>query len=47
MVTTDMAEAVKGAGIIIVATVAMAHEAVFRQLVPLLEDGQGDPYPSG
>ncbi len=40
MVTTDMAEAVKGAGIIIVATVAMAHEAVFRQLVPLLEDGQ-------
>ena len=40
MVTTDMAEAVKGAGNIIVATVAMAHEAIFRQLVPLLEDGQ-------
>lgn len=40
MVTTDMAEAVKGAGIIIVATVAMAHEPIFRQLIPLLEDGQ-------
>ena len=40
MVTTDMAEAVKGAGIIVVATVAMAHESIFRQLIPLLEDGQ-------
>jgi len=40
MATTDMAEAVKGAGIIIIATVAMAHEPIFRQLIPLLEDGQ-------
>lgn len=40
MATTDMAEAVKGAGNIIVATVAMAHEPIFRQLIPLLEDGQ-------
>jgi opine dehydrogenase len=40
MATTDMAEAVKGVGNIIVATVAMAHEPIFRQLIPLLEDGQ-------
>lgn len=40
LATSDMAEAVKGAGIIVVATVAMAHEAVFRELIPLLEDGQ-------
>ncbi|HML85611.1 MAG TPA: NAD/NADP octopine/nopaline dehydrogenase family protein, partial [Bacteroidales bacterium] len=40
LATSDMAEAVKGAGIIIVATVAMAHESIFRQLIPLLEDGQ-------
>ena len=40
MATTDMAEAVKGAGIIIVTTIAIAHETVFRELVPLLEDGQ-------
>ena len=40
LATSDMAKAVKGAGIIIVATVAMAHESIFRQLIPLLEDGQ-------
>lgn len=40
LATTDMAKAVKGAGIIVVATVAMAHESVFRELIPLLEDGQ-------
>ena len=40
LATDDLAEAVKGAGIIIVATVAIAHEDVFRQLIPLLEDGQ-------
>lgn len=40
MATTDMAAAVKGAGNIIVATVAMAHESIFRELIPLLEDGQ-------
>ena len=40
LATDDMAKAVKGAGIIIVATVAIAHEDVFRQLIPLLEDGQ-------
>lgn len=40
LATDDLAEAVKGAGIIIVATVAIAHEDIFRQLIPLLEDGQ-------
>ena len=38
--TDDMAKAVKGAGIIIVATVAIAHKGIFRELIPLLEDGQ-------
>lgn len=40
LATDNMAEAVKGAGIIVVATVAMAHENIFRELIPLLEDGQ-------
>ena len=40
MATDDMAKAIKGAGIIVVATVALAHENLFRQLIPLLEDGQ-------
>ena len=40
MATDDMAKAVKGAGIIIIATVALAHEKIFRELIPLLEDGQ-------
>ena len=40
LATDDMAKAVKGAGIIIVAAVAIAHEDIFRQLIPLREDGQ-------
>ena len=40
LATDDMAKAVKGAGIIIVAAVAVAHETIFRELIPLLEDGQ-------
>lgn len=40
MASTNMAEVVKGAGIIIIATVAMAHENICRELVTLLEDGQ-------
>ncbi|MCD8082612.1 MAG: 3-hydroxyacyl-CoA dehydrogenase NAD-binding domain-containing protein, partial [Clostridiales bacterium] len=40
LATDDLAKAVKGAGIIIVATVAVAHETIFRELIPLLEDGQ-------
>lgn len=40
LVTSNMAEAVKGAGLIVVAVPALAHELFFRELVPLLEDGQ-------
>ena len=40
MVSTDMAEAVKGAGLIVIAIPAHAHEYYLRTLVPLLEDGQ-------
>ncbi len=40
LATTNMADAIKGAGIIAITTVAMAHEKIFRELVPLLEDGQ-------
>lgn len=40
LATDDMAKAVKGASIIIVAAVAIAHETIFRELIPLLEDGQ-------
>ncbi len=40
VITTDMAAAVKGAGHIVVAAPAFAHEHFFRQLIPLLEDGQ-------
>lgn len=40
LATSDMAKAVKDAGIIVVAAVAIAHEDIFRQLIPLLEDGQ-------
>ena len=41
MVTSDMAKAVKGAGIIVVAMGAYGHEPTFKNLAPLLEDGQG------
>jgi len=40
IVTSNMSEAVKGAGLIVIAAPAYAHEPLFRQLVPLLEDGQ-------
>jgi len=40
MVTTDIQKAVEGAGIIIVAMPAIAHEVVFKQVIPYLEDGQ-------
>ncbi len=39
MATTDVAKAVKGAGIIIVACTAYGHEPFFKQLIPALEDG--------
>lgn len=40
MVTDNLAEAVKGAGLVIVTTVALGHKALFEKLIPLLEDGQ-------
>ena len=39
-VTTDVAEAVKGAGIIVVATPTFGHKPFFEKLIPCLEDGQ-------
>ncbi|MDR2301011.1 MAG: NAD/NADP octopine/nopaline dehydrogenase family protein [Deltaproteobacteria bacterium] len=40
LVTTDVAKAVKGAGLIIVATPALGHVPFFERLIPALEDGQ-------
>ena len=40
VISTNMAEVVKGAGIICVATTSWRHEAMFKQLIPCLEDGQ-------
>ncbi|MBQ7740437.1 MAG: NAD/NADP octopine/nopaline dehydrogenase family protein [Eubacterium sp.] len=40
LASSDMKEVVKGAGIICVATNAMRHEALFKELIPCLEDGQ-------
>lgn len=39
-VTTDMKEAVEGAGIIVVATTTLGHRFIFEKLIPCLEDGQ-------
>jgi opine dehydrogenase len=38
-VTTDLAEAVGGAGIVIIPTPAVAHRLIFEQLIPVLADG--------
>ncbi|HHW07040.1 MAG TPA: NAD/NADP octopine/nopaline dehydrogenase [Clostridia bacterium] len=38
-VTTDVAEAVEGCGIVIVATPAAGHKPFFKQLIPAMEDG--------
>ncbi len=40
MVTTDIAEAISGAGIIVIAMPAVAHENTFIKMIPHLEDGQ-------
>lgn len=40
MVTTDVAEAVKGAGIIVIGTPVFGHRPFFEKLIPCLEDGQ-------
>ncbi len=39
MVTEDVAEAVKGAGLVVVATPAFGHQVFFEKLIPCLEDG--------
>ena len=38
-VTTEVAEAVEGAGIVIIATPAIGHIPFFEKLIPVLEDG--------
>ncbi len=40
MVTDDLAKVVKGAGLVVVTTVALGHESLFKNFIPLLEDGQ-------
>lgn len=40
VVTSNIEEAVKGAGHIVVASGAWGHEPIFRELIPHLEDGQ-------
>ena len=40
VVSCDIAEVVKGAGIICAAATAWRHEELFRKLIPVLEDGQ-------
>lgn len=40
LVTNSVAEAVRGAGLIIVGVPSIAHEAFFTELIPHLEDGQ-------
>ena len=47
MVTTDMKQAVSGAGIIVVAMAALGFDKVFDQLIPCLEDGQFIHLPTG
>ena len=40
MATNSVAEAVKGAKLIVVGIPSIAHEIFFRELIPALEDGQ-------
>lgn len=40
VITTDIKQAVSGAGLIVVACGSWGHEAMFRELIPNLEDGQ-------
>lgn len=39
LITTDVAECVKGAKLIIVAVPSLAHDTFFEKLIPVLEDG--------
>lgn len=40
IITDNIEEAIKGVGIIVIATVAWAHEELFKKMIPYLEDGQ-------
>ncbi|MDD5510602.1 MAG: NAD/NADP octopine/nopaline dehydrogenase family protein [Dehalococcoidales bacterium] len=40
VVTTEISEALKGAGLVIVAIPAKGHEPFFERMIPYLEDGQ-------
>lgn len=40
VVTTDISEAIKGAGLIIVSIPAVGHKIFFERMIPYLEDGQ-------
>ncbi len=40
LISTNMGEVVKNAGIICICTVALRHEMMFKKLIPHLEDGQ-------
>ena len=40
LVTTDVAEAVRGAGLIVIGTPVFGHRPFFEKLIPALEDGQ-------
>ena len=40
IVTTDIEKAIKGAGHIVVSCGSWGHEAMFRAMIPYLEDGQ-------
>lgn len=39
LVTEDIAAAIKGAGLVVVATPAFGHQVFFKKLIPCLEDG--------
>ncbi len=39
VVTTDVAEAMKGAGLVVIAAPAFGHEPLMRSMIPYLEDG--------
>lgn len=39
-VTTDMSEALNGAGLVIIALPAIGHKVFFEKMIPCLEDGQ-------
>lgn len=40
MVTTDMEEAVSGAGLVVISVPAVAFKPIFQRLIPCLDDGQ-------